>query len=108
GQPYTASQSGLNFGSGGGASQGATTSPYDPAFNAGFVGADGALRPFLGNPAAPATSVGMYAGDACNFFGVTGAEPICTINPALLVSLNGLNTAASISTYQPAVVTNKD
>ncbi len=107
GQPYTASQSGLNFGSGGGASQSSTTSPYDPAFNGAFVGADGALRPFLGSSSAPVTSVGMYAGDACNFFGVTGAEPICTMNPALLVSLNGLNTAASIATYQPTVVTNK-
>jgi Carboxypeptidase regulatory-like domain len=107
GQPYTASQSGLNFGSGGGASQPTLVSPYDNPFNAGFVGADGALRPFLGSSSAPVTSVGIYAGDACNFFGVTGTEPICTMSPTSLVSLNGLNSAASIATYQPVVVTNK-
>jgi hypothetical protein len=107
GQPYTPSQSGLSFGSGSGAFQGQTTSPYDTPFNLAFVGADGALRPFLGSPAAPVNTVGIYAGDACNFFGVTGAEPICTINQASLVSLNGLNQAADISTYQPTVVTNK-
>jgi hypothetical protein len=108
GQPYTPVQSGLNFGSGGGASLGQTTSPYDVGFNGAFVGADGALRPFLGSLAAPANTVGIYAGDACNFFGVTGSEPICTVNPASLVSLNGLNQAADISTYKPTVVTNKD
>src|ERR1700730_258559 len=49
GQPYTASQAGLNVGSGGGASLGQTTSPYDVGFNGAFIGADGALRPFVGN-----------------------------------------------------------
>ena len=107
GQPYTPVQAALNFGSGGGESQGQTTSPYDVGFNGAFVGADGALRPFLGSLAAPANTVGIYAGDACNFFGVTGSEPICTTNAASLVSLNGLNQAADISTYQPTVVTNK-
>jgi hypothetical protein len=107
GQPYTPSQAGLSYLSGSGAFQGQTTSPYDTPFNGAFVGADGALRPFLGSLAAPVNTVGIYAGDACNYFGVTGTEPICTINPASLVSLNGLNQAANISTYQPTVVSNK-
>jgi hypothetical protein len=104
GQPYTASQSGLNFGSGGGAFQSTLTSPYDNPFNAAFVGADGALRPFSGNPAAPASSVGIYAGDACSILGVTGTEAFC--NPAIATSLISLNAANA--TGAATVVTNKD
>ena len=75
GQPYTPSQGGLNCGSGGGACEAANSSnPYDPAFNSAFVGADGALRPYWGNPAAPASTVGIYAGDACNVF-ASGLAP---------------------------------
>ena len=38
---------------------------YDQGYIANFAGFDTA-RPFLGNLNAPATSVGIYAGDACN------------------------------------------
>jgi len=114
GQPYTPVQGALNCNSGGG-SCGANGlgNPYDGAFNNAFVGADGALRPFLGSQSAPATSVGIYAGDACSIYGFTGTEPIC--NPAIansLVSLTALNpntsTPATLQGYTPAVVTNKD
>src|SRR5262249_34989333 len=44
---------------------------YDLGFIGSFVGVDTA-RPLLGNINAPASSVGIFAGDACNLFGVTG------------------------------------
>lgn len=101
GQPYTPTQFSLN----GGAPY------YDNSFVGAFGpgGTDQFLRPYLGNSSAPVNTVGIYAGDACSDFGVTGAEPIC--NPAIansLISLNGINQAASIATYVPAVITNKD
>ena len=64
---------------------------YDSAFLGAFVGFDTA-RPFLGNLNAPQTSVGIFGGDACALFGVTGAEPICS--PAVaqtLISVNSIN-----------------
>jgi hypothetical protein len=106
GQPYTPSQGALNCSSGGGACEAASSSnPYDPAFNGAFVGADGALRPYWGNPAAPTSSVGIYAGDACSIYAVTGTEPICQVSPTTLVSLNGINaTSQPIGSYTPQVV----
>src|SRR5262249_7054065 len=105
GQPYTPVQGALScfssFLSCGGAS---ASNPYDGPFNNAFVGADGALRPFLGNPSAPASSVGIYGGDACSNFGATGLEPFC--DPALansLLSLNAINATGAAT-----VVTNKD
>jgi hypothetical protein len=66
GQPYTPSQRFEAFlGSG---------NFYDLTFVANFQGADIA-RPFFGNPAAPATSVGIFAGDSCNLFGVGCSQP---------------------------------
>jgi Carboxypeptidase regulatory-like domain len=64
---------------------------YDSAFLGAFVGFDTA-RPFLGNLSAPQTSVGIFGGDACALFGVTGTEPICS--PAVattLLSENAIN-----------------
>jgi hypothetical protein len=68
---------------------------YDAAFLGAFVGTDTA-RPFLGNLNAPATSVGIFAGDACNLFGSIGPggpEPICngSIPATQLISLNAIN-----------------
>jgi hypothetical protein len=63
-------------------------SKFLSAFNFGFDSA----RPFMGNLAAPETSVGAFAGDACSLVSVTGHEPVC--NPAIanqLVSINSLN-----------------
>ncbi len=114
GQPYTPVQGALNCFSGLFIGQpsscgGGAASPFDAAFNNAFVGADGALRPFLGSNSAPVSSVGIFAFDACTIFASTGAEPIC--NPAIansLISLNGINQAADLATYVPAVITNKD
>ena len=89
GQRYTPSQvTGI-------ASSTAAGDFYDAAFLGAFVGTDTA-RPFLGNLNAPATSVGIFAGDACNLFGSIGPggpEPICngSIAPTQLISLNAIN-----------------
>jgi hypothetical protein len=82
---------------------------YDLGFISAFVGVDTA-RPFLGNIAAPFNTVGMFAADACNFFALTGAEPVC--NPAIantLISVNALNKGIGITTGTvPVAVTKND
>jgi hypothetical protein len=100
GQPYTPAQGALNCFSGGGACDaGGPTNPYDGPFNNAFIGSDGALRPFLGSNSAPVSSVGIFAGDACNNFGVG-----CTQTPTTLLSLNAINQTVPTET----VVTSKD
>jgi hypothetical protein len=104
GQPYTAVQAFLNCGSGGGACDGGgPTNPYDGPFDNAFIGADGALRPFLGSSSAPVSSVGIFAGDACNNFGVG-----CTQVPTTLLSLNTINQTINDPVPTETVVTNKD
>ena len=46
----------------------------------------------MGNPSAPATAIGVYAGDACNYFGDTFS---CSQAPATLVDFTDLNTGGS-------------
>jgi hypothetical protein len=65
---------------------------FDSAFFRAFIGAETA-RPFLGNTSAPINTVGIFAGDACNVFASTGTEPVCTIAPNTLISLNALNSS---------------
>jgi hypothetical protein len=105
GQPYTPVQGSLSCGSNGLACGAAKTSnPYDGPFNNAFVGADGALRPFLGNPSAPVSSVGIFGADACSNFGITGNEPFCSpVVATSLLSLNAIN-----ATGDATVVTSKD
>jgi hypothetical protein len=62
---------------------------YDLGFIGAFVGVDVA-RPFLGNINAPASAVGIYAGDACALFSLTGTDALCSGNPNQLVSLNAI------------------
>lgn len=110
GQPYTPSQRSLNCFSGGGACESiSAANPYDSNYNLNFVGFDGALRPFIGSLAAPASSVGIYAGDECSILvaqGVAiGTEPVCTMAPKTLISLNGINAnTGPLSGYQPAAI----
>lgn len=47
---------------------------YDSAFIGAFQGTDTA-RPFFGNLNAPANTVGIFAGDSCNLFGVGCSQP---------------------------------
>jgi hypothetical protein len=75
GQRYTPAQLGdAAFGSNGNYFD----NQFLTAFNSG--GVDQA-RPFLGNLSAPQTAVGIFAGDACNLFGIVGGDP-ATPNPA--------------------------
>jgi hypothetical protein len=110
GQPYTPVQGSLNCFSGGGScglGVASSQNPYDAGFNNGFVGADGGLRPFYGSLGAPAGSVGIYAGDACSIYASTGLEPVCTMSPTNLISLNALNASTQpLASYQPAVISN--
>jgi hypothetical protein len=73
---------------------------YDNGMVNAFYGgtSDQALRPFLGNPSAPLTQVGIYAADACGGFGVGCGQPATT-----LLSLNAIN-----ATGAETVVTSKD
>lgn len=73
---------------------------YDSAFFGAFFGSE-PTRPFLGNPNAPVTAVGVFALDACR--GIFGRQPtagntnpVCnTANPLVatnqLISVNALN-----------------
>ena len=58
----------------------------DEAFDLG-PGTFETLRPFLSNPSAPATQVGIFAADACRLDGVGCALPANT-----LISANDVNT----------------
>jgi hypothetical protein len=77
---------------------------FDSAFIGAFVGTDTA-RPFMGSNSARINSVGAFAGDACAALGVTGSEPVCTMSPTQLISINSLNTAAGVNAV-PVNVTN--
>jgi hypothetical protein len=70
GQRYTPSQlfAGTVF-----AQLGLAPNYYDVAYNANFNSGIDNVRPFVGSLSAPATSVGIFAGDACNLFGAAGA-----------------------------------
>ncbi len=63
---------------------------YDLGFIGNFNSGVDSARPFLGNLKAPANAVGVYAGDACLMFSLTGADPLCSGNPNQLVSLNAI------------------
>jgi hypothetical protein len=70
------------------------TDPYDFAWIQNVAGFDLA-RPFVGNLNAPASTVGIYAGDACNFFAASGAAAACTLDPTTLISLNAANASGA-------------
>lgn len=93
GQPYTPVQFALNAGVAG-------QQPYydNGMVNAFYSTVDQALRPYLGNPSAPITQVGIYAADACAEFGVG-----CTQTATTLLSLNAINATGAAT-----VVTSKD
>jgi hypothetical protein len=78
GQNYTPQQFFIN----------AATSPVeDVAFDQAFNNTvPDVVRPFVGSPGAPATQVGIYAGDACVAYGAG-----CSLSANQLVSLNGIN-----------------
>ncbi|HEY6251012.1 MAG TPA: carboxypeptidase regulatory-like domain-containing protein [Candidatus Angelobacter sp.] len=65
-------------------------------FNASDNGIEPA-RPFFGSLSAPASAVGVFAGDLCNSFGAG-----CALAPTQLVSLNAFNVASQSATFNPA------
>jgi hypothetical protein len=78
---------------------------YDAAYIANFAGFDTA-RPFLGSLNAPATAVGIFAGDACNLVGDAGS---CAAAPTQLISLTQLNkdgTIANVTNQQVRFIMN--
>jgi Carboxypeptidase regulatory-like domain len=95
GQPYTASQAVLNqIGPlrNCGASGTAACNFFDSTFFNGFIGVE-TDRPFVGNPSAPVTSVGIFCGDILGAAGCT-ANGFATTD---LLSLNALNTTSATS-----------
>jgi len=66
---------------------------FDSGFNGNFNNSQAAARPFMGSFAAPANSVGIFAGDACNLLSSSGTDPLCTGNPNQLVSLNAVGAS---------------
>jgi hypothetical protein len=68
---------------------------FDAGFFNTFNGGAEPAHPFIGNLKAPATSVGIYAADACSVFASFGTAPVCTLPANTLVSLNALNSSAA-------------
>lgn len=75
---------------------------FDSAFLGAFNGGVDSARPFLGNPQAPSSSVGIFAGDACLLFNACATN---ASNPKALLSLNAINqTPATASAPTETVV----
>jgi outer membrane receptor protein involved in Fe transport len=94
GEPYTPIQYGLNYFTGG-------IQYFDVTFNNAFVGTFETARPFVGNPAAPAGSVGIFAGDACGYF---GGDAECGMAADTLLSMNTINLDGTATTVTPESV----
>jgi hypothetical protein len=99
GQPYTPTQF---FISGAGLNDLAFLS----AFNSGVEN----LRPFWGNPAAPADQVGIYAGDLCSYSTTPTAPGVgCDLAPNALLSFNQFNASGAgtpVTTSQVRYIAN--
>lgn len=80
GQTYTPIQYGLDY-------YGSHSGVPDYAFNGSYGAGPDDLRPFLGSRSANVKQVGIFAGDACNYFG--GAS--CGAAANQLISLNNAN-----------------
>jgi hypothetical protein len=94
GQRYTPLQTGAE------AVSTALSNNYDAAWLGANVGFDLA-RPFVGSVNAPATSVGIFAGDACNLYGSA-----CTLGASQLIAFDQsvqAGTAAGTVVQQNAV-----
>src|ERR1700722_12521250 len=87
------------------------TSPYntlDNSFNAAFNSGFETARPFVSNPSAPATAIGIYAVDACNVYGNAlscAAAPNSLVDFTQLNASNGATTAA-VQANQVRFITN--
>jgi len=93
GQPYTPIQYYFDYIASGAYANpalGVTDYTFNGAYGAGYDD----LRPFLGSNSAPASQVGVYAGDACNYFG--GAS--CSVPANTLISFNHANATGDATT----------
>ncbi len=84
GQPYTPTQFFTNAFSGGVAN--------DTTFDLAFIGTYETSRPFWGNPSAPATSVGIFAGDACALYGAG-----CTLASSTLLDFGAFDSSGAVN-----------
>jgi hypothetical protein len=90
GQTYSPVQYALAFSTG--------TTTQDRRFDNAFAGTYETFRPFYGNPNAPATMVGMFAGDACSYFSSsTFTSPACSLTSTSLINFNTANTTGPIN-----------
>jgi hypothetical protein len=108
GQPYTPTQEFTNFATYLFQNSQVEDSNFNLAFNNGVPDV---MRPFVGNPSAPANQVGIYAGDACAvgtaFANGWSSTAVCGAAPGSLISLNQINSAIAANQSAPAVpVTN--
>lgn len=92
GQPYTPTQFALNGALFGGGPD-YTDQPFMNAFNSQVEN----LRPFLGNPSAPVTAVGMFAGDMCSNVVPTACPAAILANPNQLLSLTAFNASGAFT-----------
>ncbi|MBZ5504789.1 MAG: TonB-dependent receptor [Acidobacteriia bacterium] len=79
---------------------------YDAGFFGNFNSGVEAIRPFIGNLNAPATAVGIYAGDACNLFNAsaTGGACAASVSPTQLLSATAMGPNCIGSLVDCAVV----
>lgn len=94
GQTYTPAQVCLNYCSSG-------IQYNDVTFANTFIGTYETARPFLSNPAVPASFVGIYAGDACGYF---GGDAECGMPPDTLLSMNFFNSDGIATPTTPDAV----
>lgn len=87
GQPYSPVQYCLNY-----CTEGIQYN--DVTFNNTFVGTYDTARPFMSSMSAPASAVGIFAGDLCNYDGTVG----CDFPANSLVSFNTYNSSGLTST----------
>jgi len=92
GQPYTPTQ--FFFGTFSGCCN-------DTLFNGTFIGVDDNVRPFYGNPSAPAGSVGAFAGDVCS---VNGDPVSCGLPATQLVDWATDNATGVVNTVSKSQV----
>jgi hypothetical protein len=74
---------------------------FDAGFYNTFNGGAEPAHPFLGNPNAPVTQVGIFAADACNVFGFG-----CALAAGQLISLNAINNPDPTANHEVPVTTN--
>jgi len=86
-------------------------SPYntsDLSFLSAFNSGSDTARPFISNVSAPASAIGVYAADACGFFGnpIVCAAPANTLYDYTALNASGGATANEVSAKQEHFILN--